>query len=308
VIDAELPGWWQRLGLPGLVDVHTHFMPQRLLDAVWRYFDDATTHYGVAWPVHYRGTDAERVTQLRAFGVRRFPALAYPHRPGMAAGLNDWARQFAASVAECVPSATFYPEPSAAAYVRDALAAGARVFKVHVQVGEFDPRDALLDAVWGMLADAGVPVVVHCGSGPRPGRHTGPGPFGAVLRAHPRLTAVIAHCGAPEYHEHLDLVERYPNVHVDTTMVGTPFMNRLAPVPRDVVTRLGALADRVVLGTDFPNIPYPYAEQLAALEAFELGDDWLRAVCWHNGARLFGVDGGPANPGISVVGEADSGP
>jgi hypothetical protein len=133
---------------------------------------------------------------------------------------------------------------------------------------------------------------VHCGSGPLPGQHTGPGPFGGVLAAHPALTAVIAHCGAPEFAEHLDLVDRFPNVHVDTTMVGTDFMNRLAPVPNDVLPRLAAARDRVVLGTDFPNIPYAFAEQLAALERFDLGDDWLRAVCWDNGMRLLGPAGG----------------
>jgi predicted TIM-barrel fold metal-dependent hydrolase len=192
-------------------------------------------------------------------------------------------------VPECVPTGTFYPEPSAAQYVAAALEAGARIFKVHVQVGGFDPRDVLLDPVWGLLADAGVPVVVHCGSGPLAGRFTGPGPFGEVLAAHPRLTAVIAHMGAPEYAEHLDLVERYPNVHVDTTMVGTPFMQRLAPVPPSLLGRLRDLGDRVVLGSDFPNIPYPYAEQIAALAGWDLGDDWLRAVCWENGMRLMGL-------------------
>ncbi|MGH8859994.1 MAG: amidohydrolase family protein [Jatrophihabitantaceae bacterium] len=294
--DADVPAWWQRLGLPGLIDIHTHFMPKPVMDAVWRYFADAATHYGTHWPVEYRGSDDERVERLRSLGVRRFTALVYPHKPGMARWLNDWAGEFAASVPECVPSATFYPEPAAAAYVRAALDAGARVFKVHVQVGGYDPRSPDLDEVWGLIADAGVPVVVHCGSGPIPGTHTGPGPFGEVLAAHPRLTAVIAHCGAPEYAEHLDLVERYPNVHVDTTMVGTPFMDKLAPLPPDVVARLGALGDRVVLGTDFPNIPYPFAEQLAALERFELGEDWLRAVCWTNGARLLGGAGLPDRP------------
>ncbi|MGA9858676.1 MAG: amidohydrolase family protein, partial [Solirubrobacteraceae bacterium] len=88
--------------------------------------------------------------------------------------------------------------------------------------------------------------------------------------------------------EHLDLVERYPNVHVDTTMVGTPFMNQLAPLPPDVVARLCALRERVVLGSDFPNIPYEFAVQLDALERLDLGEDWLRAVCWTNGARLLG--------------------
>jgi uncharacterized protein len=288
LLDADIPAWWSRLGLPGLIDVHTHFMPKPVMDAVWRYFEAADRHYGTSWPVEYRGSEAERVEQLRSFGVRRFTALVYPHKPDMAQWLNDWARSFAAATPDCVRSATFYPEPAAASYVEAALAEGARVFKVHLQVGGYDPRDALLAPVWGVLADAGVPVVVHCGNGPVPGPHTGVGPFAKVLAAHPRLTAVIAHAGAPEYAEHLALLDRYPNVHLDTTMVGTPFMAQLAALPRSVIDGYGAHGDRIVLGTDFPNIPYPYATQLEALESWGLGDDWLRAVCWHNGARLLG--------------------
>ncbi len=289
--DADVPGWWQRLGLPGLIDVHVHFMPERVMAAVWDYFDHAEVNYGRAWPVQYRGTDDERLAQLDALGVRRFPALLYPHKPGMAESLSAWARAFAADHPACVPTGTFFPEPSAAGYVRDALDAGTVIFKAHVQVGAYDPRDPLLDPVWGQLAEAGVPVVVHCGSGPIPGAHTGPGPFGEVLRRHSSLTAVIAHAGAPDYDAHLDLAERYPNVHLDTTMVGTTFMDALAPVPRSVVARFGQLQDRIVLGADFPNIPYAYAEQLDALDRFELGDEWLRAVCWTNGARLLGYAG-----------------
>jgi predicted TIM-barrel fold metal-dependent hydrolase len=110
-----------------------------------------------------------------------------------------------------------------------------------------------------------------------------------VLARHPRLTAVIAHLGAPEYAEHLELAARYPNVHLDTTMVATPFMEALAPIGPDVRARLADLGDRVVLGSDFPNIPYPYATQLAGLEELGLGDEWLRAVCWDNGVRLLGA-------------------
>ncbi|HET6876412.1 MAG TPA: amidohydrolase family protein [Jatrophihabitans sp.] len=287
--DADVPAWWGRLGLPGLFDVHVHFMPERVMRAVWRYFDNAARNYGREWPIQYRGSDAERLEILRALGVRHFPALLYPHKPDMAESLSAWAREFAAGTPDCLPTGTFFPESSAERYVREALDAGTRIFKAHVQVGGYDPRDPLLEPVWGMLAEAGVPVVVHCGSGPLPGPFTGPGPFGDVLRAHPRLAAIIAHCGAPDFAAHLDMVEQYPNVHVDTTMVGTPYMETFAPLGRDVIARLGALQDRVLLGADFPNIPYPYAQQLAALESWELGDDWLRAVCWHNAARLFGV-------------------
>ena len=51
-------------------------------------------------------------------------------------------------------------------YVREAVEAGTRVFKAHVQVGAYEPNDPLLDPVWGLLAEAGVPIVTHCGSGP----------------------------------------------------------------------------------------------------------------------------------------------
>ncbi len=286
--DEDVPAWWQRLGLDGLVDVHVHFLPDPVMNAVWTYFDQASEHYGTAWPINYRTSAEERLKTLDALGVRAFPALVYPHKPGMAAGLNEWARDFASANAGCVPSGTFYPEPGAGDYVRDALEKGTQIFKVHVQVGDYDPRDTDLDDVWGQLAEAAVPVVVHCGSGPIPGRHTGPGPFGDVLRKHPQLTAVIAHLGMPEYAEHLALTS-YPNVHLDTTMALTPFTESLMPFPRELTSRLGDLQDRIVLGSDFPNIPYDYAVQLSSLESLDLGDDWLRAVCRHNGARLLGV-------------------
>ncbi|MEV0795428.1 amidohydrolase family protein [Kribbella sp. NPDC050459] len=293
--DVEVPAWWRRLGLDGLVDVHVHFLPDRVLNAVWAYFDQASSHYGTEWPITYRTSVEERLKTLDSLGVRAFPALVYPHKPGMAASLNAWARDFAAVTPGCVPSGTFFPEPSAADYVRTALELGTRIFKVHVQVGDYDPRSGELDDVWGQLAEAGVPVVVHCGSGPIPGRHTGPGPMGEVLRRHPRLTAVIAHLGMPEYAEHLALTS-YPNVHLDTTMALTPFTEAMMPFPGDLIPRLADLQDRIVLGSDFPNIPYEYAVQLASLEALDLGDTWLRAVCWTNGTRLLGLPSACAAP------------
>jgi len=288
VRDEDVPTWWQRLGLDGLVDLHVHFLPDPVMDAVWTYFDQASQHYGTEWPINYRTSAEERLKTLKALGVRAFPALVYPHKPGMAAWLNAWARDFASATPGCVPSGTFFPEPGASAYVRDALEKGTRIFKVHVQVGDYDPRDTELDDVWGQLSEAAVPVVVHCGSGPIPGRHTGPGPFGDVLRKHPQLTAVIAHLGMPEYAEHLAMTS-YPNVHLDTTMALTPFTESLMPFPRSLTARLGELQDRIVLGSDFPNIPYEYAVQLEALESLGLGDDWLRAVCRDNGTRLLSL-------------------
>ena len=286
--DEDVPGWWQALGLPGLFDVHVHFLPENVQRKVWAQFDQAGPKIGREWPIRYRQSHQERVERLRAMGVRRFPSLPYAHRPGIAAYLNDWSRGFAEDVPECLWSATFFPEPEAGAYVGKLLADGVEVFKVHVQVGEFHLDDPLLDEVWGQLEDAGTPVVVHAGSGPVGNAFTGPDPLERVLRRHPRLTVVIAHMGAPEYDAFLGLAERFERAHLDTTMVFTDFFEAEAPFPRELLPRVAALREKVLLGSDFPTIPYPYAHQLEGLERLELGDDWLRAVCWENAARLFG--------------------
>jgi predicted TIM-barrel fold metal-dependent hydrolase len=285
--DEELPAFWRNLGVPGVFDVHVHFMPVRVLHKVWAYFDAAEGRYGRPWPIAYRHDEEERLRLLRALGARRFTALLYPHKPAMAAWLNDWAAEFAARTPDSLHSATFYPEPEAAGYVAAAIDGGARVFKAHVQVGDYDPRDRLLDPVWGALAEAGVPVVVHCGSGPTPGRHTGVGPMSAVLARHPGLTVVIAHAGLPEYTDFLDLAAAYPRAYLDTTMVFTDFTEKLTPFPRAELPRLVDLGDRVLFGSDFPTIPHTYAHQVESLARLDLGDAWLRAVMWDNAAALF---------------------
>jgi Predicted metal-dependent hydrolase of the TIM-barrel fold len=287
--DAEVPAFLHDLGLPGLADIHVHFLPEQMLHKVWAYFDEAGTHYGRDWPIHYRTDEKTRLDTLGKLGLRAIPALSYAHKPGMAAWLNEWSRGFADRVPGSIQCATFYPEPGVGDQVRNEIASGARLFKIHITVGGFSPADPLLDDAWQALEEAAVPVVIHAGSAPSSGEHTGPEPVRRLLERHPRLVLVIAHQGMPEYDAFADLADQYPGVHLDTTMVGTDFTNQFAPMPPDYVERLPGLRDRIVLGSDFPNIPYPYAHQLEALARLGLGDDWMRAVLWDNGARLLGL-------------------
>jgi predicted TIM-barrel fold metal-dependent hydrolase len=97
--------------------------------------------------------------------------------------------------------------------------------------------------------------------------------------------------GAPDYEAFLRLALDYEWVFLDTTMIFTDFSVSLAPFPAAALPlahELG-LAGKILLGSDFPNIPYPYARQLAGLARLGLGDDWLRAVCWDNPVALFGT-------------------
>ncbi|WP_029087993.1 amidohydrolase family protein [Brevibacterium album] len=287
---ARLRAITAELGIPGFVDVHTHFMPVNVLDKVWRYFDAAAENGKRPWPIAYRFDEGERVHRLRELGVLRFTSMLYPHRPGMADWLNDWAADFAARTPDCAHTATFYPEPEAGAGTQRALASGAAVFKAHVQVGGYDPADRLLDPVWAQIQEAGAPVVIHCGSGPVAGSHTGMEPVAEVLARFPRLRLVIAHSGLPEYAEFLQLAEDCERVCLDTCMTFTDFTEATAPFPEELLPRFAQLAldGRVVLGSDYPNIPYPYVHQIEAIRGLGLGAEVEAAILHDNGAVLLG--------------------
>ena len=109
--DDQVPAVWRRLGLPGLADIHVHFLPDPVLAKLWRFFDNAEWNYGTAWPINYRTSESERMDTLRALGIERFPTLCYPHKPGMAGWLNGWCADFAAAHPQAVHSATFFGEP-----------------------------------------------------------------------------------------------------------------------------------------------------------------------------------------------------
>ncbi len=289
---AEVRQVWSALGLPGVIDVHTHFMPKSVMDKVWQYFDSAGPLVGREWPIKYRAAESERVEMLRQFGVRGFTALVYPHKPQMAAWLNQWAVQFSRETPDCLATATFYPEPDAGDYVEAAIDDGAQVFKAHVQVGRYEPNDRLLDPVWGAIEDARIPVVIHCGSGPAPGEYTGPEPIRLLLQRYPRLRLIVAHMGMPEYVDFMDICEDSADVRLDTTMAFTPFVDELMPFPSSESNRLCDLGDRILFGSDFPNIPYSYADAMRSLTRLPgIDDAWLRGVFYENAAALFGRTG-----------------
>ena len=214
--DGDIPAYWRALGLPGLGDIHIHFLPQPMLERMWAYFDEGGRNYGLAWPVHYRLDEPERLALLRRFGVRAIPSLAYPHKPGMAQWLNDWCAEFARLVPDAVHCATLYPEDDVGDYVRAAVDGGARLFKMHVQVGVFRPYDVRLDPA---------------GSGPKPGEFTGPPRSG---RCWPAPAARPRH--RPPGDERVPRVRQpgrnSPWRSIDTTMAGTATSSRARPCRR----------------------------------------------------------------------------
>src|SRR4051812_49995963 len=53
VDDADVPRYWRELGLPRPIDVHVHFLPDRVQAKVWRVFAPGARQYRRPWPVHH---------------------------------------------------------------------------------------------------------------------------------------------------------------------------------------------------------------------------------------------------------------
>src|SRR5438067_888830 len=66
-----------------IVDAHVHLFPDRLAEAIRRWFSEH------AWDIRYRIPVDEAVRTLREGGIDRCVVLPYAHKPGMAAALHD---------------------------------------------------------------------------------------------------------------------------------------------------------------------------------------------------------------------------
>jgi uncharacterized protein len=268
-----------------IVDAHVHLHPDRLAEAIRRWFD---TH---AWPVQYRSGVDEAVRILREGGVERMVALPYVHKPGLARALNDFTLDLARRHPEVIPCCTVFPGEEGEEEILDEALSGAfRGVKIHSHVMKVAPDDPRLDAVWRASARFRKPVVIHCG--PEPALHgygidprsvSGADRLRRALVRHPDAVVIVPHLGFDHTAQFEEMLGVFPNLHLDTTMVIGGFFPR-RPDP-EILRRH---PDRILYGTDFPNIPYPWDHELRALRALRLPPGDEAKILSGNALALFG--------------------
>ena len=272
-------------GLPPVVDVHTHAFPLKLFHAIQRWFD---MH---GWPIRYRMSAEEVLDFLPARGVRHVVVFGYAHKAGMADELNRFLADLVASRPHATALGTVLPgEPGAQRILHDAFSMGLKGVKIHCHVQCVAPDAPEMDAVAGACADAGLPILMHAGREPaspayRCDTHAicSVDRVARLLARHPRLTLVIPHLGVDELDGYRALLRRRENLFVDTTMMLAGYF------PGYPATLDGFPPERVLYGTDFPNIPYAWDRELKALLALGLAERDLARVLGGNAAELFGI-------------------
>lgn len=280
-------------GLPPVVDAHVHIFPHAVWAAVWQWFD---TH---AWPIRYRLGTPELLEFLLARGVAHVIALLYAHKPGISRDLNRYAALRCGVFGDRVTAlATVFPgEPEAPAILREAFGLGLKGVKLHAHVQCFDMHSAALDAVCQICADEGKPLVIHAGREPSspayrcdPHQTCSATKVARLLENFPRLRLCVPHLGADEFRAYQRLLERHDTLWLDTAMALTDYLPFENPVKLQDLR-----PDRVMYGSDFPNLPYAWDRELKWLEQAGLKDDHLKALLGGNARDFLGFGAGGAD-------------
>jgi len=281
---AEVDGERVDPDLPYVVDAHVHLFPDGIFRALWRWFGEH------GWPVRYQLTTPEAVDFLLSRGVGRIIALHYAHKPGMARSMNAYMAEVVRAHPRVTGLATVYPfEDDAKAILEEAFALGLSGVKLHCHVQAFAVDDPRLRAIYEACAENDKPLVIHAGREPSSAAYPcdpyaicGAERVERVLADHPRLRLCVPHLGADEFDGYTRLLERHDHLWLDTTMMLGDFFS-VKPPPRILSVR----PDRILYGTDFPNLPYAWDHELRRVRHQGFSDAVLEQVLATNARTLY---------------------
>jgi predicted TIM-barrel fold metal-dependent hydrolase len=270
-----------------VVDAHVHVFPEPIFRAVWGWFEE----YG--WPIRYQMRSADLLQYLFSRGISHVVALQYAHKPGMARELNEYmvglCRRFPGKL---TGMATIFPgEPDARAILKEAFAMGLDGVKLHIHVQCVDMQSEAVDQVCAVCEQEGKPLVVHAGQEPKsPAYHCDPyhlcraDKTERLLECFPDLKICVPHLGMGEFDAYRRMIETHDTLWLDTTMAISDYF------PMDAEIRLAEMrTDRIMYGTDFPNIPYAWDRELKKLREHPLAPEALANILGGNAEVFFNL-------------------
>jgi predicted TIM-barrel fold metal-dependent hydrolase len=270
-----------------VVDAHVHVFPDLLFDAVWGWFDQ------FGWPIRYRLYTDALLAFLFKRGVRHIVALQYAHKPGIARELNRYLAGFVRRYSAVTGLATVFPgEAGTREILETAFNDGLKGVKLHSHVQCFRMDSPGMHEVYRVCSARGLPLVIHAGREPKsPAYACDPYEIchwtfvERVLETYPELKLVVPHLGADEFDAYRRLQERFDHLWLDTTMMLADYL------PVENPPDIGRLRpERLMFGTDFPNIPYAWDRELLRIDDLGLPDESRRWILADTARALYGID------------------
>jgi predicted TIM-barrel fold metal-dependent hydrolase len=265
-----------------IIDFHVHLFPDRMFDAIWEYFSSV-----YRWEVRYRMYARECVAYLRERNVEKIVYSNYAHREGIAEELNEWNHRFLEEHPDVYCFAAFHPGDEKALDLAARALEHPRVigFKLQLLVQRFHPHDERLFPLYEAVIERGKRILFHAGTGPVGNEFVGLAHFTRLLDRYPDLPANVAHMGAYEYRGFMDLLDAHPRLRLDTSFAF--FREFQGRGGFDLGGgELERHCDRVLYGSDFPNLILPRESELETLLSYGLSPECYEGLFYRNAARL----------------------
>jgi len=274
-------------GLPPVIDAHVHIFPRNIFSAIWKWFDEN------AWHIRYQMTSSQIFDFLLSHGIKHIIALQYAHKSGIARQLNKYMHEKCAEYDNRVTGlATVFPgEENAEEILQEAFDSGLGGLKLHAHVQCFDMNSENMNRIYECCRKNNRPLVMHVGREPKstayncdPYKLCSAEKTENVLKDFPDLRICVPHLGFDETVAYKKMIEKYDNLWLDTTMVVTDYFQIEEKID------LGSYrADRIMYGSDFPNIPYAWDRELNALKKENISRDALEKISGENAADFFSL-------------------
>ncbi len=261
-----------------IVDFHVHLFPDNFFKAIWKAF---VRDYG--WEVLHQFYYRECVDYLREQGVGSVVYSNYAHKQGAARVLNDWNLKVVDELDRVYCFAAFHPDdPDALDYARDVLSHPKILgFKLQLLVQNFYPNDPRMFPLYELILEKNKRLLFHAGTGPVGNPFVGVKYFKKVMERFPGLSANVAHMGGLEYGEFMDLLDVYDNLVLDTAFSFLPTKGY-----DQGVLKLLKYKDRIVYGSDFPNLIFPRESEIDNLLGLGLSREFYENVFYSNAEAL----------------------
>ncbi len=273
--------------LPEVIDAHVHIFPHGIFSAIWEWFDE------YAWEIRYKLRTSQIFEFLLSRGIKHIAALQYAHKPGIADKLNLYMAVKCREYPDRITGmATIFPgEENAGGILKEAFALGLGGLKLHAHVQCFDMNSDDMNMIYDICRSNDKPVIMHVGREPKstaylcdPYKICGAEKLERVLKNFPGLKICVPHFGFDEISAYKNLIEKYDNLWLDTTMILAGYFPMKEKIDLD-----GYRIDRIMYGTDFPNIPYAWDRELKRLKESGLPQEKLEWVLGKSAGSFLGL-------------------
>lgn len=275
-------------GLPPVFDAHVHIFPENIFSAIWAWFDEN------AWPIRYRLPSSQVLEHLLRRGIRHVAALQYAHKPGISRMLNHHMVKTCEAFGGRVTglAAVFPGEAGCREILKEAFGGGLKGVKLHAHVQCFDMNGEEAAVIYDVCQSEQKSILMHVGREPKSvAYHCDPyeicnaEKLERVLRDYPGLRICVPHLGFDEISAYRGLIEKYDHLWLDTTMMLADYFPLKEPIKLDAFR-----VDRLMYGSDFPNIPYAWDRELKWLEASGLPGESLEWILNRSAVAFFGLN------------------